>query len=75
MVAYRDVMELEGEHLQTRSQPLQADSERSPLQEWTHHVDALIADVHKAHASAAALVTTTFTLVRSELDRVWETFA
>jgi hypothetical protein len=36
-----------------RPQPPQADSERSPLQEWTHHVDALIADVHKAHASAA----------------------
>jgi hypothetical protein len=35
-----------------RPQP-QADSERSPLQEWTHHVDALIADVHQAHALAA----------------------
>jgi hypothetical protein len=34
-------------------QPQQVDSERLPLQEWTHHVDALIADVHKAHASAA----------------------
>ena len=36
-----------------RPQPPQADSERSPLQEWTHHVDALIADVHQAHALAA----------------------